>query len=308
MKKIWLSSILTLILSFLCYSQERWQGSEYISDGVRQRIIIHTSKEEAKILEDRWQAIGEELKTTDSILAGTYILDGNRGSYLRWSPKNGFVFIKHYEHIDLTDYSYGRVAVNGSEVTFITEKEWQQYPDQQKYTIPTSWIVIGKNLIPKEQIKGFADYLSGLGEYNEWLCECDAFFSKIFPSKAPKFIIPKQYKHLFRAPIEGKIIFVGKRIIYKATEKRGAEIVTPVKINIGKAQGVEKGLILRIPNYGREIIITKVNAHNSEGTITDIIWDEEKGMIATHYDYKTEKDKPLPPIRVGTKVTTKNSF
>lgn len=305
MQKTSLASILILILSFLCYSQDRWVGSGYISDGVRQPIVIHTSKAEAKTLTDRWQAIGEELKTTDSILAGTYILDGNRGSYLRWSPQNGFMFIKHYEHIELTDYSYGKVAVNGTEVTFVTEKEWQWHPDQQKLTVPTSWVVIGKYLIPKNNVKDFAEYLSGLGEYNEYLCECDAFFSKIFPSKAPRFIIPKQYKHLFRPPIEGKIIFAGKPIIHKQTEKRSAIIVTIVKINVGKTQGVKKGLILRIPNYGREVIITKVNPNNSEGTVTDIITDEEKGRVTTYYDAKTEKHKPLPPVRVGTKVTTK---
>ncbi len=305
MKKICLASILILILSFLCYSQDRWVGSGYITDGVRQPIVIHTSKAEAKTLTDRWQTIGEELKTTNSILAGTYILDGNRGSYLRWSPKNGFVFIKHYEHIELTDYSFGRVAVNGTEVTFVTEKEWRWQPDQQKLTVPTSWVVIGKYLIPKNKVKGFADYLSGLGEYNEYLCECDAFFSKIFPSKSPRFIVPKQYKHLFRPPIEGKIIFTGKPIIHKATEKFGAYIETLVRVNVGEIQGVKKEMILRTPSYGRTVVITRVKPTYSEGTVTDVIWNEDKGMIATHYDDKTEKDKPLPPVRVGTKVTTK---
>ncbi len=71
---------------------------------------------------------------------------------------------------------------------------------------------------------------------------------------------------------------------------------------------MKEGLILRLPNYGREVVITKVNGLNSEGIVSDMIWDEEKGLVATYYDHKTEKYKPLPPIRIGTKVTTKNSF
>lgn len=310
MKKISLTIILILLLSCFCYSQDYWKGSEYISDGVRQPLIIHSSKEEAKILKDRWQAIGEELKTTDSLLAGTYVKAGYRGWYLRWSPKNGFVYIFHYENINIIDYSYGKVEVSGSEVTFIPEREMQEEFRDRKLTTPKLWIVIGRNLIPKNQIKDFADYQSGLGEYNNWDCECMAFFSKSksLPSKAPRFIIPNQYKHLFRPPIEDKIVFAGKQIIHKATEEFGAYIETPVRVNVGAIQGVKKEMILRTPNYGRTVVITKVKPTYSEGTITDTIWDEflfQKGMIATYYDYETGKYKPLPPIQVGTKVTTK---
>jgi len=122
MQRIWLSLILILTFNCLCYSQAYWEDSEYISDGVRQPLIIHSSKEEAKILKDRWKAIGEELKTTNSLLAGTYVKAGYRGWYLRWSPVNGFVYIFHYEDIDIIDYSYGKVEVKGSEVTFIPER------------------------------------------------------------------------------------------------------------------------------------------------------------------------------------------
>ncbi len=64
-------------------------------------------------------------------------------------------------------------------------------------------------------------------------------------------------------------------------------------------------MILRLFNYGREVEITKVNEFDSEGTITDIVWEEEKGLMATYYDSKTEKDKPMPPVKIGSKVSTK---
>ncbi len=162
MQKIWLFLILILTLNFSCYSQAYWEGSEYISEGVRQPLVIHSSKEEAQKLKARWEAIGNEIKTTDNLYAGTYVKSGYRGYYLRLSPKNGFVYIYHLEDLDVIDYSFGKIEVKNSEITFIPEREMQKESNEQKLITPKSWIVLGRNLIPKHQIKDFADYLSGL--------------------------------------------------------------------------------------------------------------------------------------------------
>jgi hypothetical protein len=300
-------AVLILLAAFqFCFSQAYWKDFDYISDGVRQPLIIHSSKEEAQILKTRWQAIGEELKTTNNPYAGTYSKFGYRGWYLRWSPSNGFVYIFHSEDIDIIDYSYGKVEVKDSEITFIPEREMKTEFRDVKLKTPKFWISIGSNLISKNEIKDFANYLSGLDKYNNWECDCAAFFSKSSPKNSPKYIIPKQYEHLFKPPIEGKITFVGKP---KIIDRNGFGPLfnTPVKVNLGKNQGIKKDFSFRLffgDGNARKIDIVQVYYSYSIGFITDS-WDMKTQKYPTYYDSESNKEKPFPPIRIGTKVTTK---
>lgn len=292
MQNIGFTLFLILTLSLFCYPQTKSEEYIYISEGVRNPLIIPGPKAEAEILKSRWDTIGEELKTTEHSLAGTYVKPGYRGWYLRWSPKMGFVYIFHYEDIDVIDYSYGKAWVNGQDVSFIPEREFKIELSDKTLLTPKSWVALGEYLVPKNQIKDFADYLAGLGEYNNWECECAAFFVKPYSGNAPPLIIPSQYKRLFRPSIEGEIIAVGNSKVMKRPNAV-LEITIPVRVNIGRKHGVIKGLSLRFrSDDSRSVVITKVNENFSLGTVAD-------------YDFEEGRGKPFPPIQTGTKVTSK---
>jgi len=318
MQKFWLSLILILLLNFLCYPQD--SNEDYISDGVKQPLLIYASKDEAKILKAHWKAIGEEIKTTKNPFAGTYSKFGYRGWYLRWSPKNGFVYIFHSEDISIIDYSYGKVEVKDSEITFVPEREMEREFRDVKLKTPTSWISVGNFLVPKEQLADFGNYYAGFGKYQDFnfpsCCDFSPFFSKRGEVKSlTSSQIPFQYKKFFKKPITAEIFYIGnkktvKEYGYSGTfiwGSLGKTILIPIKINAGKNKGVRKTMIFRLINEpeGQYIQITKVGQLSSQGFIVRELSYEGKETYLDYNESKKDYDnKPFPKLQVGIKVST----
>lgn len=308
MKQVILTFSIMIFFAQVCLAQAYWEGKDSISEGVRQPLIIKDTKENAEVLKARWAAIGEETSSTENLFAGTYQKAGYRGYYLRLAPNNGFVFIYHYENIDILDYSYGKVKISDSEITFIPEKELSKITlDNETVKTPQKWIVFGRHLVEEDEVKDYADYLSGLSEFNDWNCECTAFFAKTSRNNSPEYFIPEKYKSLFRPPVEGKITFVGKEKLVRKKDF-APQIQTQIRINVGKNQKVEKGMIFRFvqeKDVERKMTVKEVYENSSLALISDDIFEEERGLFATYHDQESDTDKPLPKIKTGTLISTK---
>lgn len=321
MKKFWLALILPLLLISSSYSQGYLEGQDFISDGVRQPLIIHASKEEAKELKNRWQNIGEEIKRTDNVYAGTYVMTGYRGYYLRFSPENGFVYIYHYEDIDIIGYSYGRIKIKDSEITFLPKKEVESIQPGKPFNTPQTWFLIRNALVPQEKLKDYANYLAGLGQYNDFNGDCCEFSPFLFKREGKRnsdAAFPVEYEKLVENPIKAEIMYVGQKkrttkYSFQGTlygESKSNAVLIPVKINAGILNGVKKNMLFRLidePMF-QYLQITKVKSREAEGTVvrtTDENWAE---TYTDYSDYdeetKESKEKPYPTIRVGIKVTT----
>lgn len=322
MKKFRLCLILIFLLISFSYSQAYLEGQNFISDGVRQPLIIHSSKEEAEKLKSKWKDIGEEIKKADSEYAGTYEMTGYRGYYLRLSPNNGFVYIYHYEDIDILNYSYGKVEIKDSAILFFPEKEMQASDYSGKFLdTPRSWFLIKNALVPKDKLNDFADYFAGLGQYNDFNGACCEFSPFLFKKEGKRNLdtnFPTEYEKFIKNPIRAEITFVGQgkrstEYSFQGTlygESKPNTVLIPIKINAGIMNGVKKNMLFRLidePMF-QYLQVTKVKSKESEGFIvrtTDENWNE------TYIDYsdydetkKQSKEKPYPPIRVGIKVTT----
>ena len=318
MKKFQLALILSLLIISSSYSQEYLEGQNFISDGLRQPLIIHASKEEAEELKARWKNIGEEIKRADNVYAGTYEMSGYRGYYLRLSPEGGFVYIYHSEDIDILSYSYGKIKIKGSEIIFLPEKEIEII---QPLNTPQNWFLIKNALIPKEKLREFASYFAGLDKYNDFngaCCEFSPFLFKREGKRNPDANFPVEYKHFVRNPVKARITYVGQK---KRTTKYSFQgtlygewkpnaVLIPVKINAGIINGVKKNMLFRLidePMF-QYLQITKVKSREAEGIV---VRNTNENWLETYTDYsdndektKEPKEKSYPALKVGIRVTT----
>ncbi|OLE54319.1 MAG: hypothetical protein AUG51_08595 [Acidobacteria bacterium 13_1_20CM_3_53_8] len=296
---------------------ERWEN------GVSNSWTLpQAPKVELDELKSRWKLIEEELKSTTNEYAGTYCIGGDmRGSIVRWAPKSGFVYVYTYEWLDLIGFSYGKVIINPSEITFTFERG-QQFKNEfgDTITIPQHWIPArwkrNNYLIPTDDIAEFGNYVAGFGKYNDFngpCCEFTPFFvdtAKSGSQESERPIVPSEYEHLIKQPIETTIKSVGRKKLVKNYGSEGElysnlhlkASLLPVQINAGKKQGVKRGLLFHLVDapIGQYLKIIRVGLAFSEGVIVRDI--DENGERC--FDLETGESKQCPPVLAGTKVTT----
>jgi len=274
-------------------------------------------KEQKQLLE-LWEAIGEDLKTNNQRIAGTYVkLDHTAGYFLRWSVSKGFIVIPYFDQNLITDFGYGKAnIVDDSDVIFISERRLTGERGLSK--MPERWTAILGYLMPTEELKEFGEFRAGIGEYNEFNGSCCDFSPNFLCHKidgdaaSRSFGIPPKYAHLIKPPITGQITFVGRR---KPAKKWGYQgvlhghwietaVVIPVTINAGRDAGVKRNMLFRMvgePDFYQYLQIIGVNKKTSRGyVVRDISGDRKE----TYRDEATNEEKPLPAIRMGIKVTT----
>jgi len=281
--------------------------------------LIATSPEEKKQILELWESIGEDLKNEQNELAGTYVKRGySSGYFLRWSINKGYIMIPYFDQNLITDFSYGKVSyLDHSEVVFIPARDFSaEYRSMKK--MPLKWTAIFDYFVPVEMLKGFGMFRAGLGVYNEFNGQCcewqPDFLAKRIDGKGKtvSYPVPPKYKTFIKNPIKGQITFVGKKKfvqnwgfqgeIYGQWMEKAALI--PVKINVGRKDGVKKNMLFRLigePDFVQYLEVAKINQKTSEAYIVRDLSFERK---ETFRDDETDEEKPLPPIRIGIKVTT----
>lgn len=319
------SMILLLIVAESSSGQvdqsERWEN------GVSNSWSLPDApKEELESLKSRWTAIEQELKHPTNEFAGTYVVGGEmRQSILRWAPDNGFVYVYVYERLDVIDFSYGRVKITPSEITFIIERE-QRSKDQENQLrmTPSRWIPAKwKNrryMIQIERIADFGNYVAGFNAYNDFngpCCEFIPFFVLGGDDNSggiyQKPSVPKEYEAFIKSPIEATIISVGKRRIVKDYGSEGElyghlhllASLTSVRIDVGRRLGVKRDMLFRLveqPDFWQYLKVTRVGEDFSEGVVVRDL--DDSGQETYLVELNPERRKAFPPIKIGLKVTT----
>lgn len=267
-----------------------------------------------------WDSIGEDLKTERNELAGTYVKGGyDAGYFFRWSTNRGYVLIPYFDQSLITDFSYGKVTFfDNSEVVFTPERELSGERSITK--MPRTWTAIGRLFVPVEMLKDYGEYVAGLGEYNEFNGACCAFVPNFLarridrPEKNFKYPVPPEYERFIKQPIKAEITFVGRRKTVKDWGYGGQlysqwmerAVLIPVGINAGGAHGVKRNMLFRLigepaSGFDQYLQITRVRRRTASGYVVRNI---SGGGGETYTDYETNQAKPLPPVKVGAKVTT----
>ncbi|HEX8455808.1 MAG TPA: hypothetical protein VF656_00660 [Pyrinomonadaceae bacterium] len=276
------------------------------------------AKEEREKLLQLWDSIGEDLKTERNELAGTYVKGGyDAGYFFRWSVNKGYVLIPYFDQNLITDFSYGKVDFVGhSEVNFTPERDLNGGRSIGK--MPRKWTAISGYFVPVEMLKDVGDYMAGFGEYNEFNGQCCEFRPNFLARRIDRpdvkfdYPVSPAYAKFIKQPVEAEITFVGRKKTVKDWGYQGElygqwmerAVLIPVKISAGRAHGVKPNMLFRLigePNFYQYLHVMRVYRRTASGYIVRDISGNGK---ETYTDYETNREKPLPPIKVGTKVTT----
>lgn len=265
-----------------------------------------------------WDSIGEDLKTERNELAGTYVKGGySAGYFFRWSTGKGYVLIPYFDQNLITDFSFGRVTfVDTSEVIFTPERDLRGGRSLGK--MPRKWTAIGSHFVPVEMLKDFGDFMAGFREYNEFNGQCCEFSPDFLAHRIDRrgersnYPVPPKYARFIKQPIKAEITFVGRKKTVKDWGYEGElyrewmerAVLIPVRISAGTTHGVKPNMLFRLigePGYNQYLQITRAQRRTASGYV---VRDVSGGGEETYRDFDTDQEKPLPPIKVGTRVTT----
>lgn len=291
-------------------------------------------KEDIAAAQRQWAVIGSETITaSDSLWTGNYFIGGDtHGSYLRWSREKGFVLF-HVNKCEarVMGFSYGQVVFSPSLIQLLPEKtatdstKHGHAKDSTLRFLPIRWRQV-KYLVPETEITDFADYVAGLGRYNDpnfSLIEYAQFFSQYdsettgtdAPATAKKNnsafvepIVPPGYERFIKKPIDAKITGIGKSYLRQNPENEWwDDRVTPVTISAGSADGLKTTMILRVVGSegfgnGEEFVkTTKVRLHSASGVIERPV----RKRPCVKFDPADDcKDPDYQAVKLGSRVTT----
>ena len=295
------------------------QAQKYVEwhNGVTERWFVDTSEfsqEKLGSAIERWKLIeAENLQQKSHEWAGGYFIGSDtHGSYLRWSPRAGFVMANVNKCAAmLMGLSFGKVVASPTSVRLIYEYHRlsnshghghspKAAPTEIKFR-PIKWRG-NRYLIEEKRMAEFGEFVAGLGKHNQefaWPADM-IFFSGGEEPKASSGelpIVPQGYERFIRKPIEAKITFVGKPQLKRYRDEFGTihkEKHIPVRVNVGRSQGVKRGMYLHVLSHeeGETVRVKRVGENSSEGVI--IRWLDE--------DLREVRD--LPQVRLGWRVST----
>ncbi len=282
-----------------------------------------------------WQGIGEQSEV--NLWEGTYSNgSGTHGSYLRWSPQIGFVlFHVNKCEASVMGFSYGKVAASSTLIEMSPEKtvssatnhgHGSTSPKTLRY-LPVVWRQ-DRYLVPENEVSDFADYVAGLGRYNDrnfLFGEHEEYFSKstrlsegqdqpavdgrrTSDNDFVKPLFPPGYERLIKKPIEAKIIAQRKPYVKHNSENDWwNDLIIPVSVNAGSRQGLKKKMVLRILDSAgfagdsEYVEITRLDLNSAQGIIQRSVRKRPCIKFAPTDDCK---DPDYQPIKVGSRVTT----
>ena len=282
-----------------------------------------TTREDAAALKTRWQALAEEIKSTTSAAAGTYVQRGPmRSGFLRWAPGAGFVYFYVYEDFAVIEFSHGTAETTPAEIVFKVEHESLARDGPRSGPLPRRWVAArwkrSEYLVPAERMSEFGNYAAGLAQYNDFngpCCEFEPFLSKEggvergASHEQPD--VPQSYRRFLPKPFEATVVSVGRR---RAVREYGLEgtlyssslgpvTLTPLRIDVRRRRGLRPGLLFRLAGapLGQYLKITRVGRDHSDGVVIRRINDAGREIC---YGPDSLEDVVCPPVAVGARVTT----
>lgn len=309
----------------------RWQN------GVSEAWYFNTerhAKADIDAMQARWKTLGEELDAARGGWAGDYFVGGEtHGSYLRWSPRGGFVLLKVNKcAAEVENFSYGTAEATTTLVRLNVERAMLPAGQYEHAHAPAAERLLpvtlhgARLLVSEDAMPDFGDYVAGLGEFNRHhfvhYVFSYAFFQKMSdgePDDAASeakpddtaVIVPPGYEHFLKRPLEGEITSVGRRAVRRDYEYKNAEgevvlysalaSITPVSVNVGTEHGAKPEMILRSRDTGEEVRLTRVGKHSSSGVLVRSLDEQRK---ETYYDHDAERQRVYPRVAVGWRLTT----
>lgn len=235
-----------------------------ISDFARRRGLL-IDEELANSLNDEW--------------AGEYYC-GDRLGYnisLKIAPKNGFIFT-HTGCMGLYGFNHGDVTVAGNLLRLnFTEPEGEI--DNRDVTSELNTVRWGERhyLIATERMIDFCNAINNGFEPGLYLGSL--FLHKKEDEKKKvtgEPLIPVQFReYLLKKPLRAEITEVLNHTVF--SEDIMKRNVTEVIVNIGTADGLKKGMELRVvkPDISSEIEITEVYEHSARGILVQLQFDDD---------------------------------
>ncbi len=205
--------------------------------------------------------------------------EGSFGKYgelseirLIWNSDVGFIDYYIYTcAIELRNLNYGK-AINSSDfVSFVSEK-----PAISPKSVVSSKginfikVKVGERrfLVPENELADFCEYAAGLS-LDDYSSQSN-YWWKLSDSQKRIFglpILPEKYKSFLRYPIKAQIIKIGKQENVQSKDAEGKLQTDAVNyfftINVGKNQGVKKGMKFYIPEIKEWSEIVKVSLTSS---------------------------------------------
>ncbi|HLM61969.1 MAG TPA: hypothetical protein VK308_14280 [Pyrinomonadaceae bacterium] len=275
-----------------------------------------------------WEQIGEDLKTSVNRGEGTYGNGGEtHGSYFRWSEKSGFIWLTVNKCIGgPMKITRGRVSVTPISVKFIPERTVGDSSHHGKHVAEQKEIEFlfvkwreADFLIQPGMLSNFADYTAGLNNATSGIYDEGRYFSKVSQKHVGSAnelpIFPAGYEKYVKKPFKATIISIGKSYRRtkpkevdgdgKAVEQNYDDLVTEVKIDIGKPSGIASDTFIRFlienDDYTFDgIIVKKVFDKYSIGEYTKDI--PKKNCQKS--DYENCEAEAGRALKTGQKLTT----
>lgn len=280
------------------------------------------SKQDAIDAEMKFKEIKAELLENKDDWFGGYtpIPESELGGvHLMLAPRAGFISYYVYTcMVELRSLNFGEIVDEPSAVWI---KPVYSLNSRRRVENPTKYIKVKwgsrRLLILEEYLAKYLDRITGFyvepetedeKKSEEWFTVWSNTSDPDKPlSGLP--VLPREYQHLLRSPINAKIISVGKRTIKKFEETSEEDEYAParnesqtvVKINIGSPNGVKIGMKFRILKTNESLKIINVNRTESIGIIVREL--DEKGQ-ETYFDFETNKLQKYPKATVGWTITS----
>lgn len=275
-----------------------------------------------------WEQISEDLKNSVKQSEGTYGNGGDtHGDYLRWSEKSGFIWLNVNKcNGGPMKITRGRVSVTESSVRFIPEKvvaasfqhgNHKAHPEEKEFLF-VKWRK-ADFLVKSGNITDFADFTAGLNHSTSCFYEGGGcYFLKVLQdykgsvNELPVF--PTGYEKYVKKPFRATIISIGKSYLRnkpkevdengKEIEQNYDELVTEVKIDIGKSSGIATDTLIRFlienDDYTIDgIVVKKIFDKYSIGEYTKDV--PKKSCKSDSENCEAEEGKKL---NIGQKLTT----
>lgn len=287
------------------------------------------SEEEIRDSIAHWDRIGEDIRNSTNRAEGTFGNGGDtHGDYLRWSEKSGFIWLNVNKcNGGPMKITRGRVSLTQSSVKFIPEKvlggtsshgNHNNGSSQQEFLFVT-WRK-ADFLIQEKYITDFANYAAGLNLASSDFYDEGRYFSKVLQDYSGSVnelpIFPVGYEKFVKSPLRTTILSIGKsyrrskpKELYDdgtAIEQNYDDLVTEVKVNLGKSSGVSRETLLRFlveneDDYSTDgVVIKKIYPNYSTG---EYVIDIPKRNCKKS-EYETCEFEPGRTLKVGLKLST----
>lgn len=293
------------------------------TEGRLRWFMYHLEKSDVELLKTKWDKIEGSLKNDPGNYSGSYIIPAYMSGYfLNWSEREGYVFVRFFDVEHPCYFSFGDVEIHGSTIKFIHKGESIQSacPSNNTGRPAEEWVPAlgGEYFVPVPELAQFADYYAGFGEFNGYFRKFEnhpafAIKSNWKSDQTAAFILPKDFSHFVKAPLNGQITSVGKtrRRPAKIFGFRGStfENVTGVTINIGRQHGLkgnqEFALLSNDTGKNETLVVTSVGKTSSKGIV---IREVNANGTETYYRWSQSSGEfesmPFAAIRPGIRVTT----